>query len=73
MTVVAQNTSVKTTKLAIPHPLAENCTIVGTLEQVSPEEDTHGRKIALVCMQAVHLFRVVLRARWLQILHGSMG
>ena len=48
MTVIAQNTSVKTTKLAIPHPLEKDCAITGVLEQVAPEQPTQGRKIALV-------------------------
>ena len=48
MTVIAQNTSVKTTKVAIPHPLETGCSIVGVLEQVAPEQPTQGRRIALV-------------------------
>ncbi|KAI0712203.1 ectomycorrhiza-regulated esterase [Earliella scabrosa] len=48
MTVIAQNTSVKTTKLAIPHPLEKDCAITGVLEQVAPEQPTQGRKIALI-------------------------
>jgi hypothetical protein len=35
------------TKLRIPHP-QEDCELVGVLEQLTPEEPTHGRKIALV-------------------------
>ncbi|KAH9933107.1 ectomycorrhiza-regulated esterase [Epithele typhae] len=53
MTVTAQNTSVKTTKVAIPHPQDERCTIVGTLEQVEPERPTQGRNIALVRLHAL--------------------
>ena len=71
MTVITPSTSVKTTKLAIPQP-AEGCNIVGTLEQVAPDQPTQGRKIALV--------RILLFARFLalnilseQILHGAMG
>ncbi|KZT73816.1 alpha/beta-hydrolase [Daedalea quercina L-15889] len=41
-------TSKKTTKLLIPHPHADNCSIVGMLEQLAPDEPTQGRRIALV-------------------------
>ena len=41
-------TTKKTTKLYIPHPHAENCSIVGVLEQLAPEQPTQGRRIALV-------------------------
>ncbi|KAH9936277.1 ectomycorrhiza-regulated esterase [Fomitopsis serialis] len=43
-----QVTSEKTTKLFIPHPHAENCSIVGVLEQLEPYEPTQGRRIALI-------------------------
>jgi len=36
------------TKLFIPHPIEANCTIVGILEQLAPEQTTKGRKIALI-------------------------
>ncbi len=48
MTAIAQNTSVKTTKVAIPHPLESDCSIVGVLEQVALGQPTQGRRIALV-------------------------
>ncbi|OJA21030.1 hypothetical protein AZE42_02335 [Rhizopogon vesiculosus] len=35
------------TKLRIPHS-QEDCELVGVLEQLAPEEPTHGRKIALI-------------------------
>lgn len=38
----------RSTKISIPHPLENDCAIVGILEQVSPEQPTRGRKIALV-------------------------
>ncbi|KAG6335616.1 hypothetical protein ID866_3473 [Astraeus odoratus] len=37
----------KSTKLYIPQP-AENCTLVGILEQLEPHKPTQGRKIALI-------------------------
>ncbi|KAG1743187.1 ectomycorrhiza-regulated esterase [Suillus paluster] len=37
----------KSTKLRIPHP-QEDCELVGILEQLTPEEPTQGRKIALI-------------------------
>ncbi|KAJ3486678.1 hypothetical protein NLI96_g4066 [Meripilus lineatus] len=42
------STSKKTTKLTIPHPDEEGVAIVGTLEQVAPEEPTQGRGIAFI-------------------------
>jgi len=36
------------TKVFIPHPLDPNCTIVGILEQLAPEQATKDRKIALI-------------------------
>lgn len=45
-------TSKKTTKLFIPHPHAESCSVAGVLEQLAPEEPTQGRKIALVRTQS---------------------
>ncbi|KAI0754927.1 ectomycorrhiza-regulated esterase [Daedaleopsis nitida] len=48
MTVIAQNTSVKTTKISIPQPLEKDCAIVGVLEQLAPEQPTQGRRIALI-------------------------
>jgi hypothetical protein len=36
------------TKLFIQHPIAHDCKIVGILEQLSPSQSTHERKIALV-------------------------
>ena len=41
---MAERTS---TKLYIPQP-AEDCVLVGVLEQLEPNKPTHGRKIALV-------------------------
>ncbi|KAH7919474.1 hypothetical protein BV22DRAFT_1075205 [Leucogyrophana mollusca] len=38
----------KSSKLYISHPNEEGCQLVGVLEQISPEEPTNGRKIALV-------------------------
>lgn len=67
------------TKLFIAHPTAENCSIVGILEQKAPEQPTRGRKIALVCYDLTllgypgltsGLFSSCARA---QILHGTMG
>ena len=52
MTIPPVNTSVKTTKIAIPHPLEEDCAIAGVLEQVAPDQPTQGRKIALVSVVA---------------------
>ncbi|KAF9221529.1 ectomycorrhiza-regulated esterase [Gyrodon lividus] len=37
----------KSTKLHIPQP-AEDCTLVGILDQLEPDQSTHGRKIALI-------------------------
>ncbi|KAI0770337.1 ectomycorrhiza-regulated esterase [Fomes fomentarius] len=48
MTAIAQNTSVKTTKVTIPHPLESGCSIVGVLEQVALGQPTQGRRIALI-------------------------
>ena len=48
VTVITQNTSVKTTKIVIPHHLEKDVGIVGVLEQVAPEQPTQGRRIALV-------------------------
>lgn len=45
---MAATTSRKTTKLYVPHTHVEGCSIAGVLEQVSPDESTHGRKIALI-------------------------
>jgi len=44
----AATTSKKTTKLFIPHPHEENCSIAGVLEQLAPDQPTQGRKIALI-------------------------
>ncbi|KZT12015.1 ectomycorrhiza-regulated esterase [Laetiporus sulphureus 93-53] len=41
-------TSKKSTKLYIPHPHEETGSIAGVLEQLSPGESTHGRRIALI-------------------------
>jgi len=41
-------TSKKTTKLFIPHPHVESCSIAGVLEQLAPDEFTQGRRIALI-------------------------
>ncbi|EGO23737.1 hypothetical protein SERLADRAFT_470020 [Serpula lacrymans var. lacrymans S7.9] len=41
-------TSKKSTKIDISHPDEANCTIVGVLEQVEPDQPSHGRKIALI-------------------------
>ncbi|KAF8644399.1 hypothetical protein AX16_008460 [Volvariella volvacea WC 439] len=38
----------RSTKLSIPHPDEPNCAIVGILEQLSPEQPTQARKIALI-------------------------
>ncbi|KAI8994115.1 alpha/beta-hydrolase [Trametes punicea] len=48
MTATPETTSQKTTKLAIPHPHETDCSIVGVLEQVAPEQPTQGRRIALI-------------------------
>nr|VWP01728.1 CBFD_NFYB_HMF domain-containing protein [Ganoderma boninense] len=45
---LGNNTSSKTTKIAIPHSAHPEIAIVGVLEQVAPEEPTNGRKIALI-------------------------
>ena len=52
MTVVTENTSKKTTKVAVPHTIRQGIAIAGVLEQVAPEEPTQGRRIALVREQA---------------------
>ncbi|KAK0459971.1 Alpha/Beta hydrolase protein [Desarmillaria tabescens] len=36
------------TKISIPHPIEPNCSIVGILEQLTPDQPTNGRKIALI-------------------------
>ncbi|KAI0313242.1 ectomycorrhiza-regulated esterase [Amylostereum chailletii] len=41
-------TSKKTTRVDIPHTHLQDVTLVGTLEQLAPEQPTHGRKIALI-------------------------
>lgn len=41
-------TTKKTTKLTIPHNIEHGVNIVGVLEQLEPERETRGRKIALV-------------------------
>lgn len=41
-------TTKKTTKLTIPHNIEHGVDIVGVLEQLEPERETRGRKIALV-------------------------
>ena len=48
MTVTVENTSKKTTKVAVPHTIQPGIAIAGVLEQVAPEEPTQGRRIALV-------------------------
>jgi len=40
--------STKSSKLTIPHPLESDCSLVGVLEQLAPEQSTHGRNIALI-------------------------
>ncbi|KAI5122817.1 hypothetical protein M0805_000159 [Coniferiporia weirii] len=42
------SSSCKTTRLWIPHTLAPDCKIAGDLEQVEPDQPTHGRKLALI-------------------------
>ncbi|PCH40138.1 ectomycorrhiza-regulated esterase [Wolfiporia cocos MD-104 SS10] len=44
----AEITSKKTTKISIPHPDDEVRCISGVLEQLSPDEPTKGRRIALI-------------------------
>ncbi|RPD62398.1 ectomycorrhiza-regulated esterase [Lentinus tigrinus ALCF2SS1-7] len=67
MTVITASTSVKTTKVAIPHPLEKDCTITGVLEQIAPDEPTEGRKIALILHGAMghkdYLFQKKLALR----------
>lgn len=41
-------TGCRTTRLWIPHTLADGCRLAGDLEQVDPEQPTRGRKVALV-------------------------
>lgn len=41
-------TSRKSTKIFIPHTYEQDINIVGMLEQVEPDKDTRGRKIALI-------------------------
>ncbi|KAK0222133.1 Alpha/Beta hydrolase protein [Armillaria fumosa] len=36
------------TKISIPHSIEPNCCIVGILQQLSPDQPTNGRKIALI-------------------------
>ncbi|KAK0185723.1 Alpha/Beta hydrolase protein [Armillaria mellea] len=36
------------TKISIPHPIEPNCCIVGILQQLTPDQPTNGRKIALI-------------------------
>ena len=55
MTVVTENTSKKTTKVAVPHTIQQGIAIAGVLEQVAPEEPTQGRRIALVREQALSI------------------
>ncbi|KAI0372117.1 alpha/beta-hydrolase [Pilatotrama ljubarskyi] len=45
---MAPITSQKTTKLQIPHPHEKDCAITGVLEQLAPEQQTQGRRIALI-------------------------
>lgn len=61
----------KSTKLLIPHSFDLECTITGILEQVDPEQDTHGRKIALVCFLN-HNFALPIFI-FFEILHGTLG
>ncbi|CCM01873.1 uncharacterized protein FIBRA_03944 [Fibroporia radiculosa] len=41
-------TSKRTTKLSVPHTYDKEVTLVGTLEQLAPDEPTQGRRIALI-------------------------
>ena len=67
-------TTEKTTKLYVPHPHAENCSIAGVLEQVAPEQPTQGRHIALVSiLQSYSAYCPLLSRILLKILHGSLG
>ncbi|KAI0670857.1 alpha/beta-hydrolase [Trametes maxima] len=67
MTLTKTATSQKTTKLAIPHTLEKDCTIVGVLEQIAPEQPTQGRKVALILHGSLghkdYLFQKRLAAR----------
>ncbi|KAF8817145.1 ectomycorrhiza-regulated esterase [Phlegmacium glaucopus] len=55
------------TKLFIQHPTAVDCKIVGILEQLAPDQSTHGRKIALILHGTMghkdYLFQKPLAAR----------
>ena len=51
------------TKLFIQHPIALDCKIVGILEQLSPGQSTHGRKIALVRTVSTPYFPLTLIAQ----------
>lgn len=44
-------TTKKTTKLTIPHNIEHGVNIVGVLEQLEPERETRGRKIAIVSLR----------------------
>lgn len=50
----------KSTKISIPHSLPPECTLVGVLEQVQPNETTKGRKLALVSIPAFSGLKALL-------------
>lgn len=53
-------TTKKTTKLTIPHNIEHGVDIVGVLEQLEPERETRGRKIALVSSKASYTTKKML-------------
>ena len=50
-------TTKKTTKYRIPHPKDLDSPLTGVLEQLDPDQPTHGRKVALVRVLSMYKSR----------------